>query len=98
MNKQEQRIITEAARRAKAERRPLPEVVFDVALYHRFGENEAANLAHKVETSAAATTLGRKGGSVKSPAKSEAAKARNAARKAEGKPEGGRPPKARPEA
>lgn len=41
----------------------------------------------------AAATLGRKGGSVKSPAKSEAAKARNAKRKAEGKPEGGRPKK-----
>lgn len=31
--------------------------------------------------------IGRKGGSVKSPAKSEAAKLRNAKRKAEGKPE-----------
>jgi len=36
-----------------------------------------------------AAALGRMGGSVKSPAKSEAAKARNAKRKAEGKPEGG---------
>lgn len=43
------------------------------------------------EFSAAAAALGRKGGSVKSSAKSEAAKARNAARKAEGKPQGGRP-------
>lgn len=33
----------------------------------------------------------RKGGQVKSPRKSEAAKARNAKRKAEGKPQGGRP-------
>lgn len=41
----------------------------------------------------AAAALGRKGGSVKSPAKSEAAKARNAKRKTEGKPEGGRPKK-----
>jgi len=40
-----------------------------------------------------AVILGRKGGSVKSPAKSDAAKARNAKRKAEGKPEGGRPRK-----
>jgi len=40
-----------------------------------------------------AAALGRMGGSVKSPAKSEAAKARNAKRKAEGKPEGGRPRK-----
>ena len=38
-----------------------------------------------------AEAMGRKGGSVKSPAKSRAAKARNAKRKAEGKPEGGRP-------
>jgi len=40
-----------------------------------------------------AATLGRKGGSVKSLAKSDAATARNAKRKAEGKPEGGRPKK-----
>jgi len=46
-----------------------------------------------IDVSMAAATLGRKGGSVKSPAKSEAAKARNAKRKAEGKPEGGRPRK-----
>jgi hypothetical protein len=51
------------------------------------------------ETSKAAATLGRKGGSVSgSPAKSAAATARNARRKAEGKPEGGRPPKTKPEA
>ncbi len=45
------------------------------------------------EDTSPAATLGRKGGSVKSPAKSEAATARNAKRKAEGKPEGGRPKK-----
>lgn len=47
----------------------------------------------QAEESKAAATLGRKGGSVSSPAKSEAAKARNAARKAQGKPEGSRPKK-----
>lgn len=44
-----------------------------------------------VTTRMAASVLGRKGGSVKSPAKSAAAVARNARRKAGGKPEGGRP-------
>ena len=42
---------------------------------------------------AAASALGRKGGSVRSAAKSAAAKANNAARKLNGKPEGGRPRK-----
>jgi hypothetical protein len=40
-----------------------------------------------------AEAMGRKGGSVKSPAKSVAAQNRNAKRKAEGKREGGRPKK-----
>jgi len=38
-----------------------------------------------------AAALGRRGGAVKSAAKSQAASARNARRKAAGKPEGGRP-------
>lgn len=41
----------------------------------------------------AASILGRKGGQVRSSAKSAAAVVRNAKRKAEGKPEGGRPKK-----
>ena len=49
---------------------------------------EAAKATHDENPAA---TLGRKGGSVKSPAKSAAAIARNAKRKAEVKPEGGRP-------
>ncbi len=50
----------------------------------------------KKEAASAARVLGSLGGSVKSAAKAEAARARNAKRKAEGKPEGGRPRKAPP--
>ena len=41
----------------------------------------------------ASALMGRKGGQARTPAKSRAATARNAKRKAEGKPEGGRPKK-----
>jgi len=52
----------------------------------------SGRLSIRVEPLASgAAQLGSLGGSVKSRAKSEAAKARNAKRKAEGKPEGGRP-------
>ena len=59
--------------------------------YLEIADNERAGWLDYMATRYAAATLGRKGGSVKSPAKSRAAKARNAKRKAEGKPEGGRP-------
>ena len=65
-----------------------------------FGEDEGRTLyetdkpTEGEKRSEAARALGRVGGSVKSAAKSEAARARNARRKAEGKPQGGRPRKA----
>lgn len=55
----------------------------------------SGGIGYERDVSQAAAILGRKGGSVRSPAKSAAAIARNAKRKAEGKPEGGRPKKAR---
>jgi len=63
-------------------------------LYERVsGQWMDASLEDMDSLPKAAAALGRKGGSVSSQAKSEAAKARNAKRKAEGKPEGGRPRK-----
>jgi len=68
--------------------------ILDEALdYLEIADNERAGWRDYMATRYAAATLGRKGGSVKSPAKSESAKARNTKRKAEGKPEGGRPRK-----
>lgn len=66
-----------------------------------FGEDEGRTLyetdgpTEDERRSEAARVLGRMGGLVKSAAKSEAAKARNARRKEEGKPQGGRPRKAK---
>lgn len=64
----------------------------DALLSMRFALMNSAEKSQEY-TELTASEMGRKGGSVRSAAKSEAAKSRNAKRKAEGKPEGGRPRK-----